>query len=52
MPSNASFLDARGHILEMLGRKAQAIASFRQALAADRELQSSKDALRRLGARR
>jgi hypothetical protein len=40
----------RGHIFEALGRREEAIADFRRALAKAPDLQGSKDALKRLGA--
>jgi tetratricopeptide (TPR) repeat protein len=43
-------LDTRGHIFEALGRREEAIADFRRALAKAPDLQGSKDALKRLGA--
>jgi tetratricopeptide (TPR) repeat protein len=49
-PGVAAALDTRGHIVEALGRKEEAIADFRRALAKDPNIQESKDALARLGA--
>ncbi|MGH8430680.1 MAG: tetratricopeptide repeat protein, partial [Solimonas sp.] len=51
IPNNADFLNTRGHVLEVLGRKSHAIASFRRALAADPSLQASSEGLKRLGVR-
>jgi regulator of sirC expression with transglutaminase-like and TPR domain len=64
MPSTATFLGNShlslrpsgaterppGHIFEALGRREEAIADFRRALAKAPDLQGSKDALKRLGA--
>ena len=49
-PNNAEFFDTRGHILEALGRGKEALADFRQALMKAPDLETSKDALKRLGA--
>ena len=49
-PDYPEALDTRGLIFEALGRKQEAIADFRRALAMAPNLQSSKDALKRLGA--
>ena len=49
-PNEARTLDIRGHILEALGRREEAIADFRRALAIEPRLQGSRAALRRLGA--
>ena len=49
-PDDPNALDTRGLIFEALGRKQEAIADFRRALAMAPNLQSSKDALKRLGA--
>ena len=49
-PNDSSALDTRGHIFEALGRREEAIADFRRALAIDPGMQESKDALKRLGA--
>ena len=49
-PDWAPALDTRGHILEALGRREEAIADFRRALASEPRLQGSRDGLRRLGA--
>ncbi|GAG93050.1 unnamed protein product [marine sediment metagenome] len=49
-PNDAHALDTRGSIFEALGRREEAIADFRQALAKNPSIQNSKDALKRLGA--
>ena len=49
-PNAAQTLDTRGHILEALGRREEAIADFRRALSVEPRLSGSRDALRRLGA--
>jgi hypothetical protein len=49
-PDDAYALDTRGHNLEALGWKEEAIADFRRALSIDPSLQESRDALKRLGA--
>jgi tetratricopeptide (TPR) repeat protein len=49
-PDDPAALETRGLIFEALGRKEKAIADFRRALAIAPNLQSSKDALKRLGA--
>jgi tetratricopeptide (TPR) repeat protein len=49
-PGNAEFFDTRGHILEALKRRGDAIADFRRALAKAPNLETSRDALKRLGA--
>jgi Tfp pilus assembly protein PilF len=53
-PRNARALDTRASIFEALGRREEAIADFRHALAvgaSDPEVQKSgKEALKRLGA--
>jgi tetratricopeptide (TPR) repeat protein len=49
-PGYADALDTRGHIFEALGKREDAIVDFRAALAKDPDLQSSKDALKRLRA--
>ena len=49
-PNSAFALNARGQILEALGRRQDAIADFRQALAIDPNIEDSRDGLRRLGA--
>lgn len=49
-PDHAPTLNTRGHILEALGRRQEAIADFRRALELDPTIQASKDALKRLGA--
>jgi tetratricopeptide (TPR) repeat protein len=49
-PGDPQALDARGHIYEALGRREEAIADFRRALAAEPRMTGSKDGLRRLGA--
>ncbi len=51
-PGDANFLDARGHMLEAMGRKKLAIESFRQALAKDPSLKASIAGLKRLKAGR
>ena len=48
--NDALVLDTRGLLLEDIGRRAEAIESFRAALAIDPALESSKDALKRLEA--
>ncbi len=48
-PGEASVLQTRGHILEALGRRDEAIADLRRALTLNPGLQRSKDALKRLG---
>ncbi len=47
--NNAEFFDTRGQILETLKRRTEAIADFRRALSKAPDLESSKDALKRLG---
>ena len=49
-PNSAFALNARGQILEALGRRQEAIADFRQALAIDPNIEDSREGLRRLGA--
>jgi tetratricopeptide (TPR) repeat protein len=49
-PNDAAALDTRASIFEALGRKEEAIADFRRALAKDPNKQNSKDGLKRLGA--
>ena len=49
-PNAAQALDTRGHILEALGRREEAIADFRRALAIEPRLSGSRDGLKRLGA--
>jgi tetratricopeptide (TPR) repeat protein len=49
--NDADILDTRGMLLEDIGRRAEAVESFRAALAIDPTLQHSKDALKRLDAR-
>ncbi len=49
-PDNPDALETRGLIFEALGRKQEAIADYRRALAMAPNLQSSMDALKRLGA--
>jgi len=49
-PNYPHALDTRGHIFEALGRREEAISDFRLALSRNAGLQSSKDALLRLGA--
>jgi tetratricopeptide (TPR) repeat protein len=49
-PQAAPVLDVRGHALEALGRRDDAIADFRRALAIEPRLSGSRDGLRRLGA--
>jgi TPR repeat protein len=49
-PDNPFFLNTRGQILEALGRREDAIADFRSALAKNPNIQESKDGLKRLGA--
>jgi Tfp pilus assembly protein PilF len=48
-PDDPDALETRGLIFEVLGRKEKAIADFRRALVVAPNLQSSKDALKRLG---
>jgi tetratricopeptide (TPR) repeat protein len=50
LPDNSEILDARGHVLEALGRHKEAIADFRRVQAIDPEHQGSREALKRLGA--
>ena len=40
-PDDPALLDTRGHILEALGKRKEAIADFRQALAKDPSLKES-----------
>ena len=49
-PNDARTLDTRGNIFEALGRRDEAIADFRRALANDPLQQESENALKRLGA--
>jgi hypothetical protein len=49
-PRNAQAYNTRGHVLEALGRKSEAIADYRRALLLDRSLVLSQDGLKRLGA--
>jgi len=49
-PNDAHTLDTRGHIFEALGRRVEAAADFRNAVALNPELKSSIDGLARLGA--
>jgi tetratricopeptide (TPR) repeat protein len=49
-PNDAATLGIRGHIFEALGRREEAIADFRRALANNPDMQENKDALKRLGA--
>ena len=49
-PDDANTLDTRGHILEALGRREDAIADFRRALAKEPNIKDSMAALKRLGA--
>lgn len=49
-PKQAEALNVRGHILEALERREEAIADFRRALASDPGLKASAEGLRRLGA--
>ena len=49
-PASANAFDSLGEICEKLGRRDQAVASYRRALTLAPDLQSSADALRRLGA--
>ena len=49
-PTGPETLDTRGHILEALGRREEAIADFRRALSIEPRLGGSRDALKRLGA--
>jgi tetratricopeptide (TPR) repeat protein len=48
-PGHAPTLSTRGAILEALGRRQEAIADFRRALAIDPTHQGGRDALKRLG---
>ena len=50
LPENPGNWDMRGHILEALGRRDQAIADFRHALVFSPDVPSPKAALKRLGA--
>jgi tetratricopeptide (TPR) repeat protein len=49
-PDAAQALDTRAHILEALGRREDAIAAFRRALAIEPRLSGSREGLKRLGA--
>jgi Tfp pilus assembly protein PilF len=49
-PEFAAAYDTRGHIYEALGRKEDAIADFRKALALDPEELGSREGLKRLSA--
>jgi len=49
-PDAAPALDTRAHILEALGRREEAIADFRRALAIEPRLSGSREGLKRLGA--
>ena len=49
-PELAAAYDTRGHILEALGRKEEAISDFRKALALDPGETGSSEGLQRLGA--
>lgn len=49
-PNEARTLDIRGHILEALGRREEAIADFRRALSIEPRMRGSRDGLKRLGA--
>jgi len=49
-PDYAAALDTRGHIFEALGKREEAIADFRRAVASDPSMEGSRDALKRLGA--
>lgn len=48
-PGNAEFFDTRGHILEALKRRTEAIADFRRALLKAPNMETSREALKRLG---
>jgi predicted RNA polymerase sigma factor len=52
LSNNSRSFTIRGHILEALGRREEAIASFERALELDSTLVESRDALDRLVARR
>jgi subtilisin family serine protease len=47
-PNDPHLLDTRGHILEQLGRREEAIADYRRALSHDSGMQAPRAALRRL----
>ena len=49
-PYDAYALDTRGHILEILGRRAEAILDYKMAIRLNPDIESSKEALKRLGA--
>jgi tetratricopeptide (TPR) repeat protein len=49
-PGDARTLDIRGHILEALGRREEAVADFRRALSIEPRMRGSRDGLKRLGA--
>jgi Flp pilus assembly protein TadD len=49
-PYDADALDTRGHALEMLGRRAEAIIDYKKAIRLNPDIESSKEALKRLGA--
>ena len=48
-PNTAHALDVRGHALEALGRREEAIADFRRALTLEPRLEGSRAGLKRLG---
>lgn len=47
-PDDPAVLDTRGHIFEALGKRKEAIADFRNALAKDPSLKESIAAMKRL----
>jgi tetratricopeptide (TPR) repeat protein len=49
-PDDPVLLNTRGRAFEVLGRRDEAIADFRQALSKNPSLPDSRDALMRLGA--
>ena len=49
-PYDADALDTRGHILEILGRREEAIIEYKKAIRLDPDIESSKEGLKRLGA--
>jgi len=51
-PYDAYALDTRGHALELLGRRDEAILDYKKALRLNPDIESSKEALKRLGANR
>ncbi len=51
-PYNANALDTKGHVLEILGRREEAIVEYKKAIRLDPAIESSKEGLERLGANR